>query len=308
MLRQLSAAKPCCHAPPHSVGCAALHTKAPAASATLRNAKRARTGLQTQVPAANSSTDFQPDVEELKAQLLDSFFDVDRGLNLTSEVGAEILELISQLEARNPTAAPNEAPDLLSGTWKLLYTANSELLPLLALAKLPLTRVGDITQVIQASSSTFQNKVLVEGPVSRGSFMVDATFEVRSPTRLQIRFKEGTISAPEIVGTPEFPATASVLGRPIDLTSLRDALEPVNSAALFAFGQLRQVLDQLPDQQFPIPSKSATTWLLNTYLDEDLRISRGDGGSIFVLGKDAATDMVDTLDLNAPLDSVIPDR
>ena len=53
-----------------------------------------------------------------------------------------------------------QAAELLSGTWKLAYTANSELLPLLGLARLPLTRVGDITQVIDASNGTFQNKVI----------------------------------------------------------------------------------------------------------------------------------------------------
>ena len=44
----------------------------------------------------------------LQAQLLDSFFGVERGLYTYGETGAEISELISQLEARNPTAAPNE--------------------------------------------------------------------------------------------------------------------------------------------------------------------------------------------------------
>ena len=52
---------------------------------------------------------------------------------------------------------------MLSGTWKLAYTANSELLPLLALSRLPLTKVGDIIQVINASAGTFQNKVRQPG-------------------------------------------------------------------------------------------------------------------------------------------------
>ena len=58
---------------------------------------------------------------------------------------------------------PNtQAADLLSGTWKLAYTANSELISLLALSRLPLTRVGDITQVIDATTQTFQNKVAIQ--------------------------------------------------------------------------------------------------------------------------------------------------
>ena len=37
----------------------------------------------------------------------------------------------------------------------------------------------------------------------------------------QIKFEEGTVSSPEIVRNPEFPPTATLLGRSIDLTSLR---------------------------------------------------------------------------------------
>lgn len=48
----------------------------------------------------------------------------------------------------------------------------------------------------------------------------------------------------------------------------QDALQPVNSVALGAFGQLRQLVNQQPDIQFPIRGRQAQTWLLNTYLDE----------------------------------------
>lgn len=47
-----------------------------------------------------------------------------------------------------PRLQPNEARDLLSGTWRLAYTSNSELLALLALGRLPLVTVGDIIQRI----------------------------------------------------------------------------------------------------------------------------------------------------------------
>ena len=45
----------------------------------------------------------------MQAQLLDSFYGVDRGLQASTEVRAEISELITRLEAHNPTPAPNEA-------------------------------------------------------------------------------------------------------------------------------------------------------------------------------------------------------
>ena len=46
---------------------------------------------------------------------------------------------------------------------------------------------------------------------------------------------------------------------------------------------------QVPDVKLPInPPKQLqeSSWLLTTYLDDTLRISRGDGGSIFVLTKE----------------------
>ena len=49
---------------------------------------------------------------------------------------------------------------------------------------------------------------------------------------------------------------------------MQDALQPVNSVALDAFGQFRQLVNQQRDLRFPIPRGTGQTWLLNTYLDE----------------------------------------
>lgn len=53
--------------------------------------------------------------------------------------------------------------------------------------------------------------------------------------------------------------------------------------------QVGNLLSQSPDLSFPISTDAAQTWLLTTYLDENTRITRGDGGSVFVLVKDVAT-------------------
>ena len=44
----------------------------------------------------------------LQAALLDSLYGTDRGLTASSEVRAEINELITSLEAKNPTSSPVE--------------------------------------------------------------------------------------------------------------------------------------------------------------------------------------------------------
>lgn len=53
--------------------------------------------------------------------------------------------------------------------------------------------------------------------------------------------------------------------------------------------QVGNLLKQSPDLSFPLPgSEQSGTWLLTTYLDEDTRITRGDGGSVFILVKDVS--------------------
>lgn len=59
------------------------------------------------------------EIYRLKKALVDSFYGTDRGLGASSETRAEIVELITQLEAKNPTPAPTEAISLLNGKWIL---------------------------------------------------------------------------------------------------------------------------------------------------------------------------------------------
>ena len=66
----------------------------------------------------------------LQAALLDSLFGTERGLSANSELRAEINELITQLEAGTPNAAPNEVslehpyPALLSCSHGLLIVSS----------------------------------------------------------------------------------------------------------------------------------------------------------------------------------------
>lgn len=59
------------------------------------------------------------EIAKLKKALVDSFYGTDRGLKASSETRAEIVELITQLEAQNPNPAPTEALTLLNGKWIL---------------------------------------------------------------------------------------------------------------------------------------------------------------------------------------------
>ena len=226
-------------------------------------------------------------IVELKAVLQDTFYGTERGLSADSDTRAEVVELISQLEARNPTPAPTEALELLNGTWKLAYTSNSELVALLALGKLPLVTVGDVYQIIDGSAQSVENRIQLSVPGSRTSLTASASFEVRSPKLLQIEFREGQVGTPELLADFELPSNVELLGQNLDLTPIKSVLQPLDGPLKSAVNQLGQLLAGIPDLKFPIDSPApSAAWLLTTYLDKDLRISRGDGGSVFVLVKE----------------------
>jgi hypothetical protein len=60
------------------------------------------------------------------------------------------------------------------------------------------------------------------------------------------------------------------------------------------------IISQSPDLSFPISQQGGGTWLLTTYLDEDTRITRGDGGSVFILVKEVSIDPLPTAVLDTP--------
>ena len=66
-----------------------------------------------------------------------------------------------------------QAERKLDGQWKLVYTSNSELFGLLALSRLPFVMIGDITQTVQASTLTVENKVMpVASPLVHADSML----------------------------------------------------------------------------------------------------------------------------------------
>ncbi|KAM0935384.1 putative plastid-lipid-associated protein [Dioscorea sansibarensis] len=222
-------------------------------------------------------------LRDLKRCLVDTFYGAELGFRASSEVRAEIFELVTQLEALNPTPAPTEAAELLDGNWVLLYTAFSELLPLLAVGAIPLLKIKKISQSIDSKSSTIVNATTLSSPFATFSFSASASFEVQTPSRIKVEFKEGSFQPPEISSTVDLPENIDVFGRKIDLLLVRQTLNPVQEA----FANIARTLSGQPPLKVPIPGNRPGSWLLTTYLDKDLRISRGDGG-LFVLAKEGS--------------------
>ncbi|CAA0843261.1 Probable plastid-lipid-associated protein 3-chloroplastic [Striga hermonthica] len=220
---------------------------------------------------------------ELKRALLDTVYGSDLGFRASAEVRAEVHELVSQLEAANPTPAPTKSAGLLDGNWVLVYTAFSELLPLLAAGSIPSVKVEKISQSINTSSLIIENSTTLSTPFSSFSFSASASFEVRSPSRIQVEFKEGKFKPPEIKSSIDLPESVNIFGQNLNLSPVQQSLSPLQNAV----EGLAQTISGQPPLKIPIPGERTKSWLLITYLDKEFRISRGDGG-LFVLVKEGS--------------------
>ncbi|XP_047094632.1 probable plastid-lipid-associated protein 3, chloroplastic [Lolium rigidum] len=221
-------------------------------------------------------------LEELKRCLADTVYGSGLGLQASAEVRGEVVELVAQLEAANPTTAPVQAPDLLDGNWILLYTAYSELLPILLAGATPFSKVEKISQEIDSRSMTIVNASTISTPFASFSFSATASFEAQSPSRIEVQFKEGSFQPPEISSSVNLPNQIAIFGQKISLESVQQLLNPLQQA----FASIAGSISGQPPLKVPIPGNNrAKSWLLTTYLDKDLRISRGDGGGLFVLAK-----------------------
>lgn len=222
-------------------------------------------------------------VEDVKRCLVDTVYGSELGFRASAEERAEVLELVAQLEGLNPTPAPMDAVEVLNGNWVLLYTAFSELLPLLAAGTIPLLKVEKICQEINTSDLTIDNSITFSSPFATFSFSASANFEVRSPSRIQVEFKEGTLRPPEIKSTINVPENLDIFGQKVNLSPVQQSLNPLQAGV----ESIARVISGQAPLKVPIPGERSKSWLLTTYLDKDLRISRGDGG-LFVLAKEGS--------------------
>ena len=240
--------------------------------------------------ARETKTEVDAEVVNLRAQLLDAFYGTNRGLNASSQTRSEVNELVARLEASNPTPSPTEALATLSGTWRLVYTSSVDLLVLLSADTLPGLSVGEMTQTIDAETASVENRVAFAAPLVETSVSSRASFEVRSPKRLQVKFNEAGVAMPTFTDPSLFalPSSVQVMGQSVDTADVASALQPLQSAVSSALGGLTATLNQLPGLKVPIPEDfpaGSQSWILTTYLDAEVRIARGDGGSVFILTK-----------------------
>jgi hypothetical protein len=188
-----------------------------------------------------------------KAELLDAIANKNRGIAATPTDRQAIQAAIAYLEDLNPNPDPFSVPERLEGNWRLLYTTSKDLL---RLNQLPLFKLGQIYQYIQLQGDRIYNIAEVSGlPYLNSVVSVAARFEPVSKQRVNVRFER------------------SVVG----LQSLLSYQSPGQ------FIQTLQADKKLPALDFKIDPTNQKGWLDITYLDDDLRIGRGNVGSLFVL-------------------------
>lgn len=190
-----------------------------------------------------------------KAELLEMIAGVNRGLLTKEQDRVAIQAAIAQLEDRNPTPRPLEATALLEGNWRLLYTTSQELL---GLGRFPVLQLGQIYQCIRIREAAIYNIAEFQSvPFLEGIVTVGAQFTPLSEKRVQVQFQRSVIGLQRLLG----------------YQSPSQWVEYLRSHA-----KVRAI-------DFAIETQRRPGWLDITYLDHDLRIGRGNEGSLFVLTK-----------------------
>ncbi len=193
------------------------------------------------------------------AKLLAAIAGKNRGILATPTDRQAILVAITELELRNPHSRPLATViDLLAGDWRLLYTSSQSLL---GIDKIPLAQLDNIYQCIRLKNNALYNIAEISSfiPGLNGIVAIVATFTAVSESRVNVEFNRSLIG----------------LQRFIDYSN------PDRLIAAIENGQKFTAID------LPINRSAAKTpaWLEVTYLDDTLRIGRGNEGSVFVLTK-----------------------
>jgi hypothetical protein len=190
-----------------------------------------------------------------KANLINAIAPVNRGLQLSENQRKAIFSAVAYLEELNPNSSPNATPELLEGNWLLLFTTSQELL---GIDRFPLYKLGNIYQCLRVAEGKIFNVAEIKGlPLLSGIVSVCANFTVVDEKRVKVNFERLVAGSQNLIGYQNVDSFINTLRSP---------------KKLFAI-------------DFQIKREDQKGWLETTYLDQDLRIGRGNEGNLFVLRK-----------------------
>lgn len=199
-----------------------------------------------------------------KKDLLEAIAGKNRGLLATEKDKVQILTAVEQLEDHNPNIDPLKHPELLNGDWRLLYTTSKSIL---GLDNLPFVKLGEIYQCICTEGSKIYNIAEIIGlPFLEGLISVAAKIDMVSNKRVNVRFQRSIIGLQKVLG----------------YLSPQDLISKIETGIVFPAVDLNL---SWGDRLFFGNKENEGGWLEITYLDDDLRIGRGNQGNVFILEK-----------------------
>ncbi|MBW4645024.1 MAG: PAP/fibrillin family protein [Goleter apudmare HA4340-LM2] len=199
------------------------------------------------------------ELANLKQELISISQATEIGFNITDDTKRQIESLASQVEKLNPTPEPTSQMQLVEGRWRLLYSTfgleRETTLQRLAFGKLPnvAVNVTGIFQEIYPDGQQYNNSIEFTAPSGiNGIVRVTARYTLEGSQRLNVDFLE---------------------------TAVTSANNHLSDAAL------REALGI--DDESPLASTlSFNGWSDITYLDEELRLMRGNNQNLYVLLRD----------------------
>ncbi|KAL0335197.1 UNVERIFIED_CONTAM: putative plastid-lipid-associated protein 4, chloroplastic [Sesamum radiatum] len=185
--------------------------------------------------------------EAIKEELLEAIAPLDRGAEATPEDQQKIDQIARKLEAVSPTKEPLKS-DLLNGKWELVYTTSQSILQT---QRPKFLRSRRNFQAINVDTLRAQN-------------MESWPFFNQAPILVTICRKVKSL-CPSLTNLTPLQVTAN--------------LTPLNSKKVAVQFDVFKIGGLIP---IKAPGR-ARGELEITYLDEELRVSRGDKGNLFIL-------------------------
>ncbi|NJK35453.1 MAG: fibrillin, partial [Oscillatoriales cyanobacterium SM2_2_1] len=150
---------------------------------------------------------------------------------------------------------PPPPPELLEGNWLLLFTTSQDLL---GFDRLPGVRLGSIYQCIRTAESRIYNIAeLYSLPLLEGLVAVRATFSPETEQRVKVTFDRFLIGSQRLLRYRTVDELIQQLSQPTKLPGIDNAITRTNQKGT----------------------------LETTYLDDELRLGRGNNDNLFILRK-----------------------
>ena len=259
------------------------------------------------VGSSASDAPESPSLYERKQLLIRLCANTDRGKKASPETAALIETQVRALEAANATRDPATSSKI-SGKWALIYTGASA-----ADAASRAAKEGVIGSALTEVTGSSGNASPIKADASTGNARLARILQsgasgaaAPGETNAPLGRRIGTVDAKGVVenlgnfqdidlanGLVRNRAELKFLGQPVEIT-IEASCAPVPAPEFgdedvrlaVAFREVRVEIGSLPPLVAPLgwinDGKGPEGWLDTTYLDDDMRLGRGDKGSTFV--------------------------